>query len=98
MVEEIEHERRIRLATIRQNPLGLSPDHRPGTISIQDIYGDNPRFTCPGCGTIIVSSLDYMWRGIDCDRCGCRFATLDDDAHLWDFEQMPTTDISSPTK
>ena len=95
MVEEIERERRIRLATIRQNPLALSPAHRPGTISIQGIYDDNQRITCPGCGTIIVSSLfDYMWRGIDCDICGCRFATLDDDAYLWNFEQMPTKDVN----
>ena len=93
--KEIERQRLVRLAEIRSIPLCLSPTHRPGTLGwIFGWHDDTQTFTCPGCGALIVSSFDYMWGGIDCETCGCRFATLDDDAYLWDFEQLPTKDVT----
>lgn len=74
----------------------LSVTNRPGTITIrpnENQDSDCDYFTCPGCGVEIYSSMVHAWAGIECESCGCTFSAVDEDASLWDFDELPAAAV-----
>jgi hypothetical protein len=91
-LEEFERDRRALLTEIRNDPDALSPTHRPGTVCMRpnpSEDSDYDYFICPGCGTEIYSSYVHAWGGITCESCSCTFSAVDEDAQLWDFNELP---------